>query len=331
MPYPAAPVPPEAFTRLPEPETLDALQAAAAAAYGMADPAMVVAAPGTQALISLLPLLLPQRRVTVLGPTYAEHAAAWGNAGAEVRLLPFPSGEGWGEGSSKRGYDLPGAGPIWARSGSCGLPHPDPLPEGEGEGALVLCNPNNPDGRRVAGRDLLDLVGRHPLLVVDEAFADFEPQDSLAPHLPLPGVVVLRSFGKAYGLAGLRLGFALAEPALAGRIRAALGPWAVSGPALHIGAAALADSAWRGQAGRRLFTDAATLDGLLRRAGMTVVGGTVLFRLADMPDAAVWASRLGRAGILVRSFADAPTRLRFGLPGAAAGWDRLASALGVSR
>ncbi len=333
MPYPVPPLPPEAFTRLPEPEALDALQAAAAVAYGVADPAMVVAAPGTQALISLLPLLLPQRRVTVLGPTYAEHAAAWHNAGAEVRLLPLPPGEGWGEGvlAAERGAE----GAAWTRSsmgqhGASRPPHPNPLPEGEGEG-VVLCNPNNPDGRRIASRDLLDLVGRHPLLVVDEAFADFELQDSLAPHFPLPGVVVLRSFGKAYGLAGLRLGFALAEPALAGRIRATLGPWAVSGPALHIGAAALADTAWRDHAGQRLFADAAALDGLLRRSGMAVVGGTVLFRLADTQDAAEWASRLGRAGILVRNFADAPTRLRFGLPGAAADWDRLASALGVPR
>ncbi len=334
VPYPVPPLPSEAFTRLPEPEALDALQVAAAAAYGTADPAMVVAAPGTQALISLLPLLLPQRRVTVLGPTYAEHTAAWRNAGAEVFLLPLPPGEGWGEGvlAAGRGTeDAAWAGPSVGRGGASRPPHPGPLPGGVGEGALVLCNPNNPDGRRVAARDLLDLAARRPLLVVDEAFTDFEPQDSLAPHLPLPGVVVLRSFGKAYGLAGLRLGFALAEPALARRIRAALGPWAVSGPALHVGATALADTAWRDDAGNRLRADAAALDGLLRHAGMTVVGGTVLFRLADTPDAAGWASRLGRAGILVRSFADAPTRLRFGLPGAAADWDRLASALGVSR
>lgn len=292
MPYPVPPLPSEAFTRLPEPEALDALQAAAAAAYGVSDPAMAVAAPGTQALISLLPLLLPQQSVAVLGPTYAEHAAAWRNAGADVRVVlpPFP----------------------------------------EGKGAVVLCNPNNPDGRRVAAPDLLALAARRSLLIVDEAFADFEPQDSLAPHLPLPGVVVLRSFGKAYGLAGLRLGFALAAPALAARIRAALGPWAVSGPALHIGSAALEDTAWRDAAGRRLRADSAALDGLLARAGMTAIGGTTLFRLVDTPDAAGWADRLGRAGILVRSFTDAPTRLRFGLPGAA-GWDRLASALGVRR
>lgn len=163
--------------------------------------------------------------------------------------------------------------------------------------------------------------------MVDEAFADFAPADSLAPHLPLPGVVVLRSFGKAYGLAGLRLGFALAEPALAARIRTALGPWAVGGPALHIGTAALADTAWRLDAGCRLKADAAALDNLLVHAGMEVLGGTHLFRLTDTPDAADWADRLGRAGILVRPFAEAPTRLRFGIPGPKADWDRLRAAL----
>ena len=166
---------------------------------------------------------------------------------------------------------------------------------------MVVCNPNNPDGHRTSAQDLLALAkqqaARNGLLIVDEAFADFEATDSLAPHLPLPGVIVLRSFGKAYGLAGLRLGFALASPGRAALIRTALGPWAVSGPALHIGAMALQDTAWHNEAA----------------------------------DAAGWARRLGRAGIQVRSFADAPARLRFGIPGDPAAWNRLAAALGVGQ
>lgn len=323
VPYLVQPFPPGYLTRLPEPEALDALQGAAAVAYGVADPAMVVAAPGTQVLISLLPFLLPQRCVTVLGPTYAEHAAAWRNAG----LIPVPPGSnretGYGRGEGGL-FAAQGAAVaveerlFWAEDSASPFPHPNRNPfhslTPEGKGALVLCNPNNPDGRRISVPDLLALATRHALLIVDEAFADFEPQDSLAPHLPLPGGVVLRSFGKAYGLAGLRLGFALAEPALAARIRAALGPWAVSGPALHVGTAALADTAWRDQAGQRLRTDAAALDGVLAEAGFQVIGGTSLFRLAETPGAAAWAERLGQAGILVRSFAEAPTRLRFGVP-----------------
>ncbi len=301
MPYPVPPLPSTAFTRLPEPEELYALQCAAARAYGVADPAMVVAAPGTQVLISLLPWLFPCPAATILGPTYAEHAAAWRSAGSDVLLLPLPPGEGRGEGE---------------------------------EPALVLCNPNNPSGYRIRVQSLLALAqqaARNGLLIVDEAFADFEAADSLAPHLPLPGVIVLRSFGKAYGLAGLRLGFALASPDRAALIRAALGPWAVSGPALCIGTVALQDMTWRDAAAARLRGDSAALDGLLARAGLHVVGGTVLFRLAEAADAAGWARRLGRAGILVRSFADSPAHLRFGIPGDPAAWNRLAAALGVGQ
>ncbi len=340
MAYPVPPLPAMAFTRLPEPEELRVLQCAAARAYGAADPAMVVAAPGTQVLISLLPRLFPCRTATILGPTYAEHAAAWRNADSEVLLLPLSLGlgreadQGWGEGGGKHQpfSDKRPGGKVRV----CGLPHPDPLPEREGgEAALVVCNPNNPDGHRTSIQRLLALARQQAacngLLVVDEAFADFEAGDSLAPSLPLPGVVVLRSFGKTYGLAGLRLGFALASPERAALIRTALGPWAVSGPALHIGATALRDTAWRDAAAARLRGDAAALDRLLAGAGLRVLGGTMLFRLAEATDAAGLAGRLGRAGILVRSFADAPNRLRFGIPGDPAAWDRLAAALGVGQ
>ncbi|MGI4954476.1 MAG: threonine-phosphate decarboxylase CobD [Janthinobacterium lividum] len=288
VPYPYAPVPPAAYARLPEPGALLALQAAAARAYGMADPAMVVAAPGTQILISLLPLLLPQDSVAVLGPTYAEHAAAWRNGGARV-------------------VEVAGAAVL------------------EGH-AAVLCNPNNPDGRRLEPAAVLALAERVRLLVVDEAFADLEDSVSVAPHVR-PGMVVLRSFGKAYGLAGVRLGFALAEPALAARLRRALGPWAVSGPALSIGMQALADAGWRAQAARRLRADGARLDGLLRAAGGRIVGGTLLFRLVEHAEAAVLADRLGAHGVMVCRFAGRPPLLRLGLP-APPDWPRVSRALG---
>lgn len=293
VPYPMPDLPPEAWSRLPEPETLDALQRAAAVRYGASDPAMVVATPGTQILISLLPLLLPQMQVTVLSPAYGEHAAAWRHAGADVL-------------ETTRFEDLRGA--------SC----------------AVLCNPNNPDGRRVPAAALLALAGeltaRRGLLMVDEAFADFEEGLSLAPHLPARSVL-LRSFGKAYGLAGLRLGFALAEPGLAARLRAALGPWAVSGPAAAIGTRALLDLAWTRQAGARLCRDAARLDALLGTAGLSVVGGTTLFRLAAGEHVPSLFARLGEAGILVRRFTAHPNWLRFGLPGSDAAWARLEAVL----
>jgi cobalamin biosynthetic protein CobC len=297
VPYPMPALEPADLTRLPEPEDEQRLVAAAAACYGVADPAMVVAAPGTQILISLLPHLAPAPDVAVLGPTYAEHAAAWSASGAAVTAVE----------------DLDAAGAAHS---------------------VVLCQPNNPDGRRHDPQRLLEIASRCArrggVLVVDEAFADLEPPGlSVAGALPHPGLVVLRSFGKTYGLAGLRLGFLLTMPSRAARIRQALGPWAVSGPALRVGTLALADAPWRAAAAARLEAGSARLDALLRAAGLTVCGGTRLFRLAETPDAAGWHDRLGQAGVLVRRFADQPRRLRFGLPDGAAAWERLEAVLTV--
>ncbi len=151
--------------------------------------------------------------------------------------------------------------------------------------------------------------------------------ESLAPSLPTSGAVVLRSFGKAYGLAGLRLGFALASPDIVAPLRAALGPWPVSGPAIAIGIRALADSDWLEAMRARLGGDAARLDALLHGAGWRIVGGTRLFRLAAHADARAAFDRLLVAGILTRPFADAPDWLRFGIPGDENAWERLAAAL----
>ena len=298
-----APVPtptfaPALLARLPEPDGLAALEAAAAEAFGCGTPASTVAASGTQALIGLLPLLRPASRVAVLGPTYAEHVACWAAAGHSVRTVASP----------------------------------DALGELD---VAVLCNPNNPDGRVVPRALLLALAdllaARGGWLVADEAFADLEPPEvSLAPLLPHPAIVVLRSFGKPYGLAGLRLGFALAPPVLLPRLRAALGPWPVSGPAIAIGTAALCDAAWRTAAADRLRGDAARLDAALTAAGLRILGGTRLLRLATHAEAGAVADALGRAGILVRRFTEQPEWLRFGLP-ATLDWPRLEAALQALR
>src|SRR5262249_33868704 len=141
--------------------------------------------------------------------------------------------------------------------------------------------------------------------------------------------VVLRSFGKTYGLAGVRLGFAVATPWLAARLKDELGPWAVSGPALAIGTAALDDEAWLHAASSRLAEDGEKLDALLVAAGFSLRGGTPLFRLAEHPEAQNAADALGRHGIHVRAFIDRPTCLRFGMPGGEESFRRLAGALQV--
>jgi cobalamin biosynthetic protein CobC len=292
--YPLPPIPADAWTRLPEPEEIAALEEAAAAAYGAADASVAAAIPGTQTLISLLPSLFPQRTAAILAPTYNEYAHAFAAAGSQATEVAA-------------------------------------LSELEDAPVAILCNPNNPDGRRFDAGELLALLearqGRG-LLIVDESFVDLEDGAlSLVPRLPLPGLLVLRSLSKSYGLGGLRLGFALAAPELAASIRASFGPWPVSGPAIEIGIKALADGAWRAAARSRLHTDVRRLDVLLHDAGLEPVGGTLLFRLAAGERAGIVYDRLGEAGILVRKFKRQPSWLRFGIPGDEATWQRLARTL----
>jgi cobalamin biosynthetic protein CobC len=157
---------------------------------------------------------------------------------------------------------------------------------------------------------------------------DVAPRErSLAAEVARPNVVVLRSFGKFFGLAGVRLGFALAPVEMAMQLRAALGPWAVSGPALAIGTAALADAAWIEEERLSLADEAQLFHALLVRTGLDFVGGTALFLLVRTPAAAELFDHLGRAGIFVRRFAEEPEWLRFGLPGGATAWQRLTEAL----
>jgi cobalamin biosynthetic protein CobC len=199
-----------------------------------------------------------------------------------------------------------------------------------------VVNPNNPDGRIVSKAVLLDIADelrrRGGLLVADETFADVAPADiSLAGETKRDNIVVLRSFGKFFGLAGLRLGFALASPSLASRLDALLGPWAVSGPAIHVAEQALADTAWKDRTIKHLAEAAVRLDGVLSSAGLEVVGGTSLYRLTHCARADELFAHLGRAGILVRCFEEHPTWLRWGVPPSEAAWQRLQAALAERR
>lgn len=294
--YPLFELPATALSRLPEPGRARDLAAVAATAYGAPSAANVVPAPGTQILLPRIASLLRPGRALVLGPTYQEHARAAAIAGHQV--------------AETRDF-----GTLF-----------------EADLAVVV-NPNNPDGRVVQRKDLLELAAslaaRGGLLVVDEAFMDVGPQaQSLAGEVEIGGLVVLRSFGKFYGLAGIRLGFALAHPDIAGRLEEELGPWSVAVPSLEYGIKALSDVEWQREMRTTLAHAAHRLDQTFARAGVIVTGGTSLFRHVDIPDAAGLFTALGREGILVRSFADRPTQLRCGLPGHEVEWRRLDVALG---
>ncbi len=294
--YPVGTIPSDRFARLPESTHFDELEAAARTAYGVCEKALVVAAPGTQALIQLLPSMRLPGRVAIVGPTYSEHEAAWRTAGHSVTNIDE----------------------LFADTADI----------------VVLVNPNNPDGHLYDPERLLalatQLAGRDGLLVVDEAFVDADPEVSLAPHAGTPGLAILRSFGKFYGLAGLRLGFALTEPDLGKRLMKALGPWAVSGPALWVGTQALCDRSWAISMQRSLAGQCKALDSVLTAHGLAVSGGTALFRLAVHKDAPRLHSALAEKGIWVRKFSYAPTWLRFGLPGSETALARLDTALSAA-
>jgi cobalamin biosynthetic protein CobC len=188
---------------------------------------------------------------------------------------------------------------------------------------LVVVHPNNPDGRYWTS----GAMGAPSLVIVDESFCDVTPDVSQVARAAEPGIMVLKSFGKFWGLAGLRLGFAILAPgSAADRLREALGPWAVSGPALAIGTAALSDPAWAETTRNRLARDSRRLDALLTARGARSVGGTTLFRLYEVDDAPAWHDRLARGRVLSRVFPYSPTWLRLGLP-APGRWGQLESAL----
>ncbi|WP_417727877.1 threonine-phosphate decarboxylase [Roseovarius sp.] len=187
--------------------------------------------------------------------------------------------------------------------------------------ARVIVHPNNPTGRFYGVEDL-----DAPLTVIDESFCDVAPERSLVRHAVTPGVIVLKSFGKFWGLAGLRLGFAIGQRDDVNRLAEILGPWPVSGPALEIGARALCDLDWARETRLRLHKDAARLDEVMSRAGAEVVGGCALFRLYRVTSAALWQAKLAERRILGRVFPYAEDLIRLGLPGPD-GWDRLEAAL----
>lgn len=280
-----------AWNRLPERD--DGLEAAARDYYGVQ---ALLPVAGSQAAIQLLPRLRGEARVGIVAPAYAEHALAWRREGHRLQEIS--------EGSVPRAL--------------------------ERLDVLVVVNPGNPTGRLIESERLLDwhaqLAERGGWLVVDEAFIDCTPEHSLATHSHRSGLIVLRSFGKFFGLAGMRLGFVLAEPEFLRRLDELLGPWAVAGPTREVARAALLDGARQEYQRQRLQADGLRLAVLLSQYGLPPAGGTALFQLVLQERPAELHEFLARRGILVRLI-NVPPGLRFGLPGDEAGWARLEQAL----
>lgn len=318
VPYPVAGIPGDGWTALPDRAAVAALEAAARAFWVVPAGAEVLAAPGASALIARMPLALAGRATAEAG---APPAVA----------IPGPTYNEHAAAFAAQGWEVRQVGQALAQ---------------------VIVHPNNPDGRLWRAQDLAA-----PCAVIDESFCDIAPQRSLIACATRPGTVILKSFGKFWGLAGLRLGFAIGDPAIVGALREALGPWPVSGPALHIGAQALCDQGWAAATRARLEGDAARLDALMQARGARALGGTTLFRLYDTAPgggaasgrfatpapfsasapspagtdappgpARDWQERLARGHVWSRVFPYSDRWLRLGLPHPDR-WDRLEAAL----
>ncbi|MDY6942929.1 MAG: threonine-phosphate decarboxylase CobD [Pseudomonadota bacterium] len=289
--WPIPPLPASCWQRLPEPD--DGLMEAATAYYGTRN---LVACAGSQQAIQILPELRPRGTVAVLAPTYNEHAHCWQQTGHAVSEIELKQAD-----AVVDAVDV-----------------------------LVCVNPNNPTGVLVPRARLNDwwsrLQKRGGWLVVDEAFADADSTQSLISEAGLPGLVVLRSVGKFFGLAGARVGFLAAWAELAAAFRARVGPWPVAHPSREIVWQALLDVEWQAQARSRLFQDSRKLAELLAGCGLPPAGGTVLFQWCPNAAAGSWYRALAQRGVLVRLF-EHPKALRFALPGTPTSWRRLAQAL----
>lgn len=289
--WPVPKVPAAVWGRLPEDD--DSLVDVARAYYSAPH---LLPVPGSQAAIQWLPRLRPHSRVGVLSPSYSEHAHAWKQAGHAVAELAAIE-------ISACVHELD---------------------------VLVVVNPNNPTGVRFERNALLDwhrqLARHRGWLIVDEAFMDPTPHHSLVPYCEREGLIVLRSLGKFFGLAGTRVGFVGAQPGLQARLRERLGPWCVANPSRWVARAALRDRVWQHRARQCLRAGSERLERTLSACGLPPSGGCDLFQWVHTPKSASIREHLAQAGVLVRAFRT-PSSLRVGLPGSEAQWHRLQTAL----
>lgn len=292
--YPIPTLRPEDWTMLPTHTATQALLDVAAKTYGCTAPMLAVA--GAQAAIQMIPRLGRSLgspgNARVLGPTYNEHAAALRAAGWKVEQVSH-------------------------------------LGQLAGTDLGIVVNPNNPDGRSFPPADLLAMAGQVGRLVVDESFVDAQPALSLMSQAGQPGLLILRSFGKFYGLAGLRLGFVAGCAEDIATLQEMSGPWPVSGAALRIGSVALADTAWAHATTERLRAETIMLDAMAVGLGWHLVGGCELFRTYETPDAESAQILLANHQIWSRIFPYSNRWLRLGLPGIAAERVRLTRAMEV--
>ena len=288
--YPTAGLDVSNLRRLPTANAYAACRSAMALTFGAPEEAVLVG-PGSELLIRLLPTVIAPRHVAILSPAYGTHADVWTAADCQVTAVDRP------------------------------------LDVSSEVDVLVLCNPGYADGKLYAPETLerlrSRLATRNGWLIVDEAYADLNPQASLAPRGGSDGLIVLRSAGKFFGLPGARLGALIAPPQIRAAMVERLGAWPVSSLALCIGRQAYSDLGWQMETRRRLGRACRRLDRILSDAGFASACGTSLYRVIETPSATKTWSRLARRGIYVRRFPWTEHRLRIGLPPDPEAADRL--------
>ncbi|MTI09364.1 threonine-phosphate decarboxylase CobD, partial [Curvivirga aplysinae] len=246
-------------------------------------PSNALLTPGSQFIISQLPHLFAPDEIAILYPTYGEHVPAWKEAGHQVHLVK----------------DINEAQALNTKF-------------------ILLVNPNNPDGKFYSQSELLEISNQQAskggCLVIDEAFIDISPEDSLSDYAGQDGLIILRSFGKFFGLAGIRLGTLLAPQEIIERLQRRLGPWAVSSITLAVATQAYQDQEWIEQQKADLIKSSEKMDHLFSAIGCDIVGGTILYRLFHIKNASALFYHLGHQGIYLRHFEYNPNWLRVGVP-----------------
>ena len=283
-PYPIPQLSETVWRRLPDDRDMQALYTAARLYYQLPKHAHLVASAGSQTLIQVLPSLMKPTSCAIASPTYSEHALCWQRACHRVHTMDITE-------NSLLKTQCP---------------------------VVIVTNPNNPTGHRIKKHvlhSIRDRIARqNGLLIVDEAFSDGDPEVSIAKEGGTQGLIILRSFGKFFGLAGLRLGFAITTAKIASKLTQILGPWPISGPAIAIGTQAYQDTTWITQTRKKLSFAAQAFDRFLQHYNINIIGGTSLFRLIHMHKASEFFERCCRRGILLRCFTDHPLWLRIALP-----------------
>lgn len=269
--YPIPQLSDRAWTALPTRAEMNNLTECARKYYNTLSD--IVALPGAQSAIQLLPDLRPKGSMKIIGPTYNEYENIF----------------------SKRNWYVDIVSDLDALKGA---------------DIAVVVNPNNPDGKIYSAHDLMKITDQVGILIVDESFMDMTPQNSLANHSNHSKLLILRSFGKFFGLAGVRLGFAIGAADLCDQLRARIGPWPISGQAIEVATHAFENSAWISDTKQKLQQLTEKMDKIIP---WKLIGGTNLFRLYRVPDAYEMQSRLAQRHIWIRSFRWRNDCVRIGL------------------